>query len=62
MGDTVRWTNNDDVDHTIDAADGSFSSGKVKSGQTYEFKFTKAGTYDYGCKLRPRMKGKIVVK
>jgi plastocyanin len=62
VGDTVRWTNNDDVDHTVDAVNGAFSSGKLKTNQTFEFRFTKAGTYDYGCKLRPRTKGRIVVK
>ena len=26
-GTTVTWVNNDDAEHTVDAKDGSFSSG-----------------------------------
>jgi plastocyanin len=61
VGDTVRWTNNDNVDHIIAAADGSFVSENLRTGQTFQYRFTKAGTFDYGCRLRPRMQGRIVV-
>src|SRR3954463_14901079 len=59
-GQTVTWKNNDDSDHTVDAEDGSFSSGTIKSGKTFAHKFSKAGKYAYSCKLHPRMKGVIV--
>ncbi|HWE97798.1 MAG TPA: cupredoxin family copper-binding protein [Tepidisphaeraceae bacterium] len=62
VGDTVVWTNNDDRDHTVIAADGSFKSPNIKSGQTYEYTFTKAGKFSYGCIYHPRMKGTIVVE
>jgi plastocyanin len=61
-GTTVLWTNSDDRDHTVTAADGSFTSGNLSSGQTYEHTFSKAGTYPYGCKYHPRMKGTVVVQ
>ncbi len=61
-GDTVTWTNNDDRDHDIAAADGSFDSGNLKSGQTFSHAFPTPGTYPYTCTLHPREKGVIVVK
>ncbi len=62
VGDTVVWTNDSDHDHTVEADDGSFDSGKIKAGKTFEHKFTKAGTYAYSCSLHPREKGKVIVK
>ena len=47
VGDMVRWTNSDDRDHTIDASDGSFSSGKLSSGDSFDFKFEKKCKYSY---------------
>ncbi|MDB5293491.1 MAG: hypothetical protein JWL69_4732 [Phycisphaerales bacterium] len=62
VGDTVIWTNNDDRDHTVIATDGSFKSPNIKAGKTYEFTFSKAGKFSYGCSYHPRMKGTIVVE
>jgi len=61
-GESVTWKNSDDIDHTVDAEDGSFSSGTIKSGKSYSHTFKKAGKYAYSCKLHPRMKGTIVVE
>jgi len=60
-GDAVRWINRDNFDHTVDAKDGSFSSGTIKSGKSYEHTFPKAGDFAYECSLHPRMKGTVVV-
>src|SRR3954447_12715769 len=57
VGDTVVWTNADDQDHTVIAGDGSFNSGNIGSGRSFEHKFTRAGTFGYYCKYHPRMKG-----
>ena len=62
VNDSVEWTNDDNRDHRIVADDGSFDSGKIKPGETFTFKFAKAGTFSYACALHPREKGKIVVK
>ncbi|MDB5303351.1 MAG: hypothetical protein JWM97_900 [Phycisphaerales bacterium] len=62
VGDTVVWTNNDDRDHTVIATDGSFKSPNIKAGKTYEFTFSKAGKFTYGCSYHPRMKGTINVE
>ncbi|MCX5780483.1 MAG: cupredoxin family copper-binding protein [Firmicutes bacterium] len=59
-GTTVVWTNNDSVGHNIKATD--FSSNILAKGETFSFKFDKAGTYDYSCGIHPTMTGKIVVQ
>lgn len=60
-GDTVRWTNDDDRDHTVVAGDGSFKSGNLRSGDSYEHTFDKSGKFAYSCSYHPRMKGTVVV-
>jgi len=62
VGDTVEWTNADQRDHTVVAADGSFSSGNIGHGTAFSFVFKKAGKFEYSCGLHPRMKGQIIVK
>jgi plastocyanin len=49
VGTTVVWTSEDNVPHTVTADDGSFDSGNMKKGDTFEFTFTKAGKYPYYC-------------
>jgi plastocyanin len=61
-GDTVTWTNNDQHDHTVDAADGSFTSGTISPGETFSRQFTKAAAVPYTCTLHPRMRGTVTVK
>lgn len=58
-GDTVRWTNMDSAEHTVDGA--TFGSGRIPKGQNYEFLFTKPGVYDYRCSIHPDMKGSVTV-
>jgi plastocyanin len=62
VGDSVVWTNNDNVDHRVIADDGSFDSGKLKPGESYSKTFSKAGTISFSCSLHPREKGSVVVK
>jgi plastocyanin len=58
-GDTVRWTNMDSIAHTVRGP--SFESKVLEKGDTYEFLFTDAGTYNYECSIHPSMKGTVVV-
>lgn len=60
-GDTVVWTNNDDRDHTVVAADGAFRSGVIRQGETFSFTFARPGKFTYGCQFHPRMKGVVIV-
>jgi plastocyanin len=60
-GDVIAWTNNDDRDHTVEAADGSFKSGNLSNGKSFKQTFAKPGTFNYGCGYHPRMKGTVEV-
>ena len=62
-GEKVVWTNSDDRDHTVVSTDKdkTLDSGKIASGERFEFTFDKAGTYEYGCEYHPRMKGVVEV-
>jgi plastocyanin len=60
VGDTVTWTNGDDRDHTV--VGDSFRSGNLRPGASYSYQFNKAGKFNYGSSIYPRMKGSITVK
>jgi hypothetical protein len=48
----VRWINNDGFAHTA-TSPGNFDSGNLNQGQSYQFRFTAVGTYEYFCALHP---------
>ncbi len=50
VGDTVRWTNPSNLQHTVTST-GFFDSGAVDSGDSFTFTFTTAGTFDYFCSI-----------
>lgn len=59
---TVTWTNNQiGVTHTV-IIDGLKSSSNLQKGDSFEYVFTKAGTYNYHCGIHPAMMGTVVVK
>lgn len=61
-GTVIRWTNNDDVTHTVSAdADHSFDSGALGKGATFELTAGQPGTYTYACRIHPFMKATLVV-
>jgi plastocyanin len=62
VNNTVVWTNDDSIPHTVTADDGSFSSGNMNPGNNFSFTFTSPGTYTYHCSYHSWMKGTIVVK
>ena len=62
VGDSVTWTNNDSVAHTITSDAGDFDSGSIAQGATYTHKFDKAGTVSYHCAVHPSMTAKITVQ
>ena len=62
VGETVRWTNEDDIVHTVKAENGAdFASKALSKGDTYTAKLTKAGTIDYVCTIHPSQRGTITV-
>ena len=61
IGDTVTWTNHDDIPHTVVSA-GKFRSKTMDTDGTFSFTFTSAGDYKYFCSLHPHMTGMIKVE
>lgn len=58
VGETVTWTNEDDILHTVTSGtrekpDGAFDGQLAAKGDTFERTFDKAGTYDYFCSRHP---------
>ena len=71
-GDTVIWTNNDSVAHTVTSGTGpndpnmgkDFDVGintPISPGTTFSHKFTTAGEFPYFCQIHPSMIGKVTV-
>ncbi len=67
QGDTVEWTWQDTVTHTVTSMAGSqedFDSGQIQGmGQTFSYTFTEVGTNDYQCNNHPgSMNGTVTVE
>jgi plastocyanin len=64
-GTTVTWLNQDGAQHQI-ASDpvtpSAFNSDPLADGTSYQFTFTKPGTYTYHCTIHPSMKGTVIVE
>lgn len=65
-GDTVTWSNGTSAVHTVDADDGSWSSGDVSENGSYTRVFTETGRHPYHCAYHGSagsdMHGTIVVQ
>jgi len=62
VGETVTWTNQDGVVHTVAAEDKSWSSDNLGKGSSYSHAFETAGTFAYVCGVHPNMKGTVIVQ
>ena len=62
IGATVRWFNDDALPHTVSATDGSWASGNLAPGASFERRFDAAGSYPYLCRYHPGMVGSIEVQ
>jgi plastocyanin len=58
-GTTVVWTNEGEMPHTVTAHDGSFDSGTLYPGESYQVTFYEPGTYTYQCS--DSMQGSVTV-
>jgi plastocyanin len=58
-GTTVVWTNEGEQPHTVTAHDGSFASGTLYPGESYQVTFYEPGTYTYQCS--DAMQGSVTV-
>ena len=72
VGDTVIWTNNDSVPHTVTSGTGpndpnmgkDFDVGiftPISPGSTFSHKFATAGEFPYFCQVHPTMVGNVIV-
>jgi plastocyanin len=63
VGQTVRWVNEDTVDHDAVAREGAdFKSELFGKGKSFEWKAEAAGTVKYVCTIHPGMEGTIEVQ
>jgi plastocyanin len=63
VGQTVKWVNQDTVDHDVQAKSGAdFKSDLFGNGKSFEWKADKAGTVNYVCTVHPGMTGTLTVK
>jgi len=61
-GTEVRWTNHDDIPHTVVSDDKTFKSKVLDTDQSFSYAFDKPGTYKYFCSIHPKMTGTVVVQ
>jgi plastocyanin len=61
-GTTIRWTNRDDIPHTVVSEDKTFKSKVLDTDEQFTYTFIKPGTYSYFCSIHPRMTAKVVVQ
>lgn len=59
--DTVTWKNADTKNHQVVASSGTFASPVLRPGQSFSFKFTEAGNYNYRDSLYPSHTGVVKV-
>ena len=60
-GQTISWTNQDSITHTVTDDQGGWDSGPLAPGKSYSQTFAKPGQYTYHCSIHPFMTGKIIV-
>ncbi len=64
----IIWRNDDSSSHTvtsgniIEGPNGIFDSGLINAGETFSFKFSDVGEYDYFCMIHPWANGSITVR
>ncbi len=63
-GTTVIWQNEDDIPHTVTAADAPrlFRSDPLDTGEHFAYRFDRQGRFAYFCSLHAHMQGVVVVR
>lgn len=61
VGDTIEWVNNDVLEHSATARDGSFDVD-LKPGAKARIAVSKAGSFPFLCRFHPNMVGTLVVQ
>ncbi|HEX5058577.1 MAG TPA: cupredoxin family copper-binding protein [Kofleriaceae bacterium] len=65
IGDTVVWTNEDILPHTVTSgipAPATFDSREIASKKQWSLTVSAAGEYTYNCTYHPPMTAKLIVR
>ncbi|MBM3140249.1 MAG: hypothetical protein FJZ92_08560 [Chloroflexi bacterium] len=63
VGQLVRWTNRDPVDHMVTGARRAFGDyTSVRSGGVIDLRFAEPGVFPYFCALHPSMAGASIAR
>lgn len=61
-GETVTWTNDDKVGHSVVFAATGVRSAVLSNGQIFSVRFDTAGTFGYICGVHSYMTGQVEVR
>ena len=67
-GSTVEWINQDSMWHRVQSQDasgaftGTFKSGQIETGESFQYTFIQPGVYRYSCPTHPWRAGTIIVR
>ena len=61
VGNTVDWTNHDDIAHTVSFTGSGVHSDVLARNGSFSHTFTAPGTYAYICSIHPFMHGTLIV-
>lgn len=61
-GQALTITNTGRIGHTATASDGTFDTGLLEGGQSFEVQFNKPGEIQFFCQPHPWMTGTIIVE
>ena len=61
-GDTIVWTNQDFLPHTVTGPNGQLESGELGQNKSWKFVARRKGEIPYICRLHPGMRGVLLVK
>ena len=61
QGGTVRWVNRDRIPHVIALGD-EVRSPVLAPGESFEWTFSRPGTFAYGCRIHPGMEAELTVE
>jgi plastocyanin len=62
VGANVTWTNQDSTPHQPKEDNGLFLSPSLSTGQSFTYRFTSVGTYNYTCNIHSSMHGQVIVE
>lgn len=60
VGDSVIWTNEDVVPHTVSQLAGARESGRMDPGASFSTVFDEPGAYDLVCRYHPEMTSTVI--